>query len=187
MELNATQTQVTLLLKDSKETRKVWNKSFELEVIFTVGETLSVAMKTTNTDTKEFMVTQALHTYFDVSDIGDVEVFGLQNKPYLDTLTDEKSSDKQELTINAECDRVYQDVDRDIVLKDKNREININAKGSSSAVVWNPWIEKGSRMAGMRTDAYREFLCIETANAFDDEVIIKPGETHTLSAALSSR
>lgn len=187
VELNATQTEVTLLLKDNEESRSIWNKSFELEVIFRVGETLSVAMKTTNTDTKEFMITQALHTYFDVSNIADVEVYGLENKSYLDTLRDEKSSDKQELTINAECDRVYQDVDKDIVLKDKNREININAKGSSSAVVWNPWIEKGSRMAGMRMDAYREFLCIETANAFDDEVIIKPGETHMLSAVLSSR
>jgi len=185
-EISRTLTEVTLLLKDTKESRALWDVAFELEVIFRVGETLKVEMKTINRDKKEFMITQALHTYFSVSSIADVKIFGLEEKPFLDTLKDEESSEKKEISIDAECDRVYQDVDRDIVLKDKNRTIILKAEGSSSAIVWNPWIEKGSRMSGMRADAYREFVCIETANAFNDFRLIKPQESHTLSVILSS-
>ena len=186
VDLNANVTVVTLLLKDTKESRAIWNVVFELEVIFTIGERLCVEMKSTNRDTEEFMITQALHTYFTVSDIEDVKIFGLEEKPFLDTLVDEKSSEEKELSIDAECDRVYQAVDKDILLQDTNRTITLEAKGSSSAVVWNPWIEKGSRMSGMRADAYREFVCIETANAFDDFRVIKPQESHTLSVTLST-
>jgi len=186
VELNAKVTVVTLLLKDTKESRAIWNVAFELEVIFTIGERLCVEMKSTNRDTEEFMITQALHTYFTVSDIEDVKIFGLEEKPFLDTLVDEKSSEEKELSIDAECDRVYQDVDKNILLQDTNRTITLEAKGSSSAVVWNPWIEKGARMSGMRADAYREFVCIETANAFDDFRVIKPQESHTLSVTLST-
>jgi len=184
VELNAKETLVTLLLQDTEKSRAIWNVAFELEVIFTVGERLRVEMKTTNRDIKEFMITQALHTYLSVSDISDVEIAGLENRPFLDTLTDEKSSETQALRVNSECDRVYQGVESKILLKDKNSNIYIDARGSSSAVVWNPWIEKGSRMSGMKAEAYREFVCIESANAFDDFRVIKPSESHTLGVTL---
>ena len=184
-EVDADTTVVTLLLEDDEETHKIWDFSFKFEVIFTITESLSVEMKTTNTDIKEFMITQALHSYFGVSDISNATITGLEDCIYLDTLTDKKELQKGNIVINAECDRVYQEVKNDIVLKDDNHSITLKAEGSSSCVVWNPWIEKGSNMSGMKTDAYKEFVCIETANAFDDEVIIKPNEFHSLKVTTS--
>lgn len=184
-EIDENTTELTLLLEDDEETRKIWNFAFKLEVIFTVCDTLSVEMKTTNTDSKEFMITQALHSYFGVSNILNAKIEGLDYCPYLDTLTDKKELQKGDIIINAECDRVYQEVKKDIVLKDENRVLNINAKGSSSCVVWNPWIEKGSKMSGMKVDAYKEFVCIETTNAFDDFIIIQPNEFHTLRVLIN--
>jgi len=184
VELNTKETRVTLLLKDTEKSRAIWDVAFELEVIFTIGETLTVEMKTTNRDTKEFMITQALHTYLNVSDIADVRIFGLEGKLYLDTLTDEKVSQNEEIEIDAECDRVYQDVNSDIFLKDKKGSLSLKAEGSCSVVVWNPWIEKGSRMSGMKAEAYKEFVCIETANAFDDFRVIGVGESHLLRVTL---
>ena len=183
-EIDADTSEVTLLLRDDEASHKIWNFSFKLEVIFIISDNLSVEIKTTNYDTKEFMITQALHSYFGVSNILNAKIDGLEDCTYLDTLSDEKVLQKGEVIINTECDRVYQGVDRDIVLKDKNREILIKAQGSSSVVVWNPWIEKGSRMSGMKADAYKEFLCIETANAFDNFIIIKPNESHSLKVSL---
>lgn len=185
-ELDRNITEVTLLLEDDEETHKIWDFSFRLEVIFTISDTLSVEMKTTNTDSKEFMITQALHSYFSVSNIDNVSIEGLEDKPYLDTLTDKKHIQNEKLIINVECDRVYQEVDKNILLKDKNRVVEIEAKGSSSCIIWNPWIEKGSRMSGMRADSYKEFVCIETANAFDDFIIIKADESHCLKVTLHS-
>jgi glucose-6-phosphate 1-epimerase len=76
-------------LRDSEKSRAIWDYKFELEVIFINSDTLQVELKTTNTDDKAFMITQALHTYFKISNIANVHIKGLQNKPYLDTLTNE--------------------------------------------------------------------------------------------------
>ncbi|MEK6659490.1 MAG: D-hexose-6-phosphate mutarotase, partial [Campylobacterota bacterium] len=64
------------------------------------------------------------------------------------------------------------------------REIHIKNQGSSSVVVWNPWIEKTSRMSAMREDAYKWMICVESANAFLDARVIKPNESHTLGAVI---
>ena len=181
VEIDDATTKVTLTLKDSIESREIWNYKFELEVVFVIGKTLTVSMNTHNLDTKDFFITEALHTYLSVSDINDVTIFGLENREFIDTLCDEKRSEKVALQIESECDRVYESVDNDIELRDVKRSIVLNAKGSNSTVVWNPWIEKGSRVSGMRADAYREFVCIETANAFDGFRVVKPEESHTLS------
>jgi glucose-6-phosphate 1-epimerase len=183
-ELDTDTTQITLALKDSPASRQIWDYKFELEVAFKIGETLEVSITTYNCDSKEFMITQALHTYFSVSEINDVTIFGLENREFIDTLCDEKKLEKAPIKIDAECDRVYLKSHKEIDLEDKNQTIKIHSKGSNSTVVWNPWIEKGSRMSGMKADAYREFVCIETANAFDDFRVIKSGKSHSLSLLL---
>jgi len=184
IEKNDVTTEVRMRLTDDAKTREIWDYKFELDVVFTLGETLKIELITKNRDIKEFMITQALHSYFCVSDIADVRVEGLEQKEFLDTLRDIKSKENVAITIDAEIDRVYQKVDRDITLCDAKRCIVLKAKGSASAIIWNPWIEKGSRMSGMKSDAYREFLCIETANAFDDARVVRAKESHSLSVEI---
>ena len=98
--------------------------------------------------------------------------------------------EKQNASIcfDEEIDRVYQEVDKTIVLKDKNRTLHVENSGSFSAVIWNPWIDKCKRMSlaknDMKEDAYKEFVCIESANAFDDFKILEPNESHTLKAVI---
>jgi len=185
-EIDDSTTEVILRLRDTKESRNIWNYKFELDIKFRISDTLSVEIVTKNRDTKEFMITQALHTYLSISYINDVSISGLENISYIDTLTNTKELQKGKVKINSECDRVYLDVKKEIVLEDRQKITYLNAVGSSSAVIWNPWIKKGSNMAGMKADAYKEFICIETANAFDDFRVIPPNESHTLSITLSS-
>ena len=132
------------------------------------------------------MITQALHTYFTISNIEDVKIEGLEGNFFLDTLTNAKSKENFPITIDAECDRVYQSVIKDIKLHDSKRSITLAAKGSSSTVVWNPWIEKGSKMSAMKSDGYKSFICIETANAFDDARVIAVDSEHTLMIRYSA-
>ena len=156
-----------------------------MELFITISDKLTLELKTTNLDTKAFEITQALHTYFDVSHISHVEIDGLDNKPYLDALTWKKELQKGVVTFDKEVDRVYQEVDEQIILKDKNRTLHVENDGSSSVVVWNPWIEKCSRMSAMKKNAYESFVCIESANAFDDARVIKPNESHSLKVTIS--
>jgi len=182
--LNEHTLQAKFFLEDSQESRKIWDYSFRVEVIFTLGEHLEVEILTNNCDTKEFLLTQALHTYLSVSEIQNIRIEGLESKEYLDTLTNTKHTEATPITINAECDRVYQGVDKPITLRDKSRSVTLYTEGSASAIVWNPWVEKGSRMSGMRADAYREFVCIESANAFEDFRVLQPNASHSLKVKI---
>lgn len=183
-EVDAETTVLTLRLTHDEKTFQIWNYKFLLELKITISDKLSMELKTTNLDDKSFKISQALHTYFSVSHISDVAIKGLDKKPYLDALTWKKELQDGDITFNQEVDRVYQEVDGEIVLGDKNRTIHIKNSGSSSVVVWNPWIEKTLRMSGMKPNAYENMLCIESANAFEDARVLQPREVHILMAVI---
>jgi glucose-6-phosphate 1-epimerase len=183
-EVDANTTEMVLKLEYSKESLKLWPYKFELHLHVVISDKLIMQLKTTNIDNKAFEITQALHTYFDVSHILDVVIKGLDKKPYLDALTFKDEVQNGDIRFNQEVDRVYQDVDGDILLQDKDRVVTVKNDGSSSVVIWNPWHEKCSRMSAMNDDAYKDMVCIESANAFDDAKLIKPNESHTLKATI---
>ncbi len=178
--------ELILKLEDDMQTRRLWNYKFTLEVVFKISDTLEIELITRNKDERAFALTQALHTYFRVSNIEDVEIFGLEEKPYYDALLNAQYIQKESIKISEEFDNVYQKVDRPLLLQDKRKKVIIQAKGSSSVVVWNPWIEKCKRMSAMKTEDYKEFVCIESANAFDDFKILQEGENYSLKAIITS-
>ena len=180
-ELNAELTQVHLQLKSSAASKKIWNYDFTLDIVFHISETLSISMITTNEDAEEFLLTQAFHTYFQVQNIENITIEGLEGVEFLDTLTGTKNVETQALKIAAETDRVYFGLTKDICLCEDDKEVLIHAENSHSVIVWNPWVDKCSKMSAMQAEAYKEFVCIESANAFDDFKTVKPDERCTLS------
>ncbi|MEZ5818321.1 MAG: D-hexose-6-phosphate mutarotase [Hyphomicrobiaceae bacterium] len=164
--------------------REMWPHSAEALVTVTLGEALTVALKTRNTGPNPFPLTEALHTYFRVSDIMNVSVTGLEGRVYLDKLDRfARKSQAGPILVAEEVDRIYLGDTSRIVLHDSGSErvLVIEGSGSASAVVWNPWTAKTARLGDMGSpDAFRQMICIETANAGDDIVTIGPGETHTL-------
>ena len=184
-EIDNTKTELVLVLVDTPESLKQWPHKFKLELKISISQELVMELTTTNIDEREFKITQALHTYFNISDISDAIVKGLDNKSRFDALSNKTFTQEGDIGFTEEFDSVFQGVDSEIKLLDAIREIKINNEGSSSVVVWNPWIDKCSRMSGMKNEAYKEFVCIETANAYEDFKILQPGETHTLKAIIS--
>ena len=178
-------TEIQLRLTHSKESLKLWNYKFELVLKVTIADNLTIELKTTNLDNKEFILTQALHSYFKLSDISNAVVTGLDTKPCFDALTKETTLQSEEITFNQEFDKVFQKVDSEIVLEDLEKTTIIKNEGSSSVVVWNPWIDKCRRMSAMKDEAYREFICIESANAFEDFIVLKSKQSHILKAHIS--
>ena len=179
-------TELLLQLRSSVETLAFWPYEFEILVQITVGPTLTVALTTRNCDTKPFTITSALHSYFSVSHISNVSVQGLDKAEYWDSLTDKNKIQHGDIYISEEVDRVYQKVKDELTLQDRDRTIKISTKGSSSAVVWNPWSDKSKRMDDMQANAYETMLCIETANALADAQDLAPGEEHTLQCSFCS-
>ncbi|MGB5539264.1 MAG: D-hexose-6-phosphate mutarotase [Gammaproteobacteria bacterium] len=178
-------TQLLLGLTLNDQTRSLWEGDIEAQLEITAGDTLRLALTTHNRGNEPIELGQALHTYFAVGDIAKTMVSGLEDCTYIDKV--DNSRQKVQLgavTVSGEVDRIYTGVDRELQIHDAayNRVINIQAGGSASAVVWNPWQAIAAGMADLGDEDYRHLLCVETTNAGPDVVKLAAGATHTLSA-----
>jgi len=176
-------TKLLLRLNESRAMHHYWPHSFELEFYITIGKELTLELKTRNCSGDVMELSEALHSYFNVSDIEKVKVVGLDNCLYLDKLEDFQRKHQQgDISIIGETDRIYLDSVRECLIEDSGfrRTIHISKEGSRSSVVWNPWQETAERMGDLGDDGYRTMLCVESANAADNMLQLAPGETHTL-------
>jgi glucose-6-phosphate 1-epimerase len=161
----------------------------ELRLSIHLGERLQMTLSTRNGSDQTVALTQALHTYFAVGDIHQASIDGLEDRPYIETLEGwSPRRQKGRLHITGETDRIYHDLSGPLVIRDSKwgRRICIEASGSSSAVVWNPWVSKARRLSQFADDAWQHMLCIETANVMDDMVTLAPGEQHSMGVTLWS-
>ena len=179
---------VTLELTSNCETRKLWPYEFTLQNKITFGDTLKVELITENRDTTPFTITEALHSYFNICDIRNISINGLENIQYIDSIDhNTKKTQENSITFNGEVDRVYIDTADTCMLSDAKfkRTIKVSKEGSHSTVVWNPWVEKSKRMSDFADDEYQTMVCVETTNALDDAILIEPGKKHSLITQIS--
>lgn len=181
-------TRITLGMGSNEATREIWPHDFELRLQVTVGRSLEIALISRNSNDHALGLGQALHTYFSLGDIARARVMGLEDKRYIDKVDGGREKIQHgAVHIDGEVDRIYLDVDGDLVIRDPawDRRIRIAASGSRSAVVWNPWVEKAASMGDFQDDEYQGMLCVETANAGPDEVTLEPGDEYRLGARYS--
>ena len=183
-------TRIVISLTDNDATRALWPHPFRLDIEITVGDSLKVELVTHNTGTDSITISQALHTYFRVGDIGKVSILGLDGTQYLDKANDSaRMTQSGPVTISGEVDRIYTDVTGDLTIDDRSldRKIVIASSGCSTAVVWNPWVEIAASMADLDDDDYQRMLCVETANAGPETVEIAAGKAYRLTAEYTIR
>ena len=164
-----------------------WPHEVKAELKIRLDDRLHLSLTSHNRGHQPVALSQALHTYFAISDIHQVVVEGLDGLPYIETLDGWQRREQQgDLRFAGETDRIYLDVPASLALHDPaaNRRITLEVKGSRSAVLWNPWIDKSQRLSQFADDAWQRMLCIETANVMDDVVQLVPGASHTLSVAI---
>ena len=181
-------TTLRFTLHSTDETREVWDSEFHAAMDITLGKKVTLSLTSINPSEENITFGGALHTYLEIGDISETTVTGLDQKAYLDTVGEntERTQDGA-ISFNSEVDRIYQDTIAPIVVNDgkQKREITIERTGSKSAVVWNPWIEKAISLGDLPDEAYKEFLCVEAANALSDVYIVTPGKSHSLSTTIS--
>jgi D-hexose-6-phosphate mutarotase len=178
-------TRLSLRLLANAKTRAQWPHEARLGLKVIVGETLRMELTTENTGASDFVISEALHTYLRVGDIGSVRVTGLSNCEFWDKVGGSTLKKQQGvISFSGETDRVYMNTPEECVIEDDllNRKIYIAKTGSLSTVVWTPWIEKANKMGDMgQPDGWREMLCVESGNALGNAVTIPAGGRHTLA------
>lgn len=179
-----TDTSVELELLPSDYTKEMWDKPFACTFTVTLeDEQLSTSMAVTNTaeEGDAFDFQAALHSYYTVSELSNLEISGsFEGKEFLNKLVgDEGEMQKEErsvLTIGEEYDRVYMGVN-DPVVSDKGtgKALSVlNTAGWEDTVVWNPF---GSEAMG-----YNNFVCVESVKF--NPYTLAAGETWTADMAL---
>ena len=177
------ETKVKLGLIADNKNEILWQHAFALELEISVGNCLTLELITHNTGNEMFSITQAFHTYFQVGDIKQVKVVGLENTRYFDKL--DAGMQKAQIgavTVSEEVDRIYTGVKNELIIDDSafDRRIRISSTGSNTAVVWNPWLATSATMADLEDEDYQRFLCVEAGNVGNDVVEIPPGCKYSL-------
>ena len=164
-----------------------WPHAAELRLSIRLDERLHIQLNSRNLGDTPLAISQALHSYFAVSDIRNVAVEGLHGCRYIETLEDWQQRQQDGLLqFSGETDRIYLDTPAQLSILDRTwqRRIQLHSSGSNSAVLWNPWIDKAQRLSQFAADAWTGMLCIEHANVLDDIRVLAPGEQHQLGLSL---
>ena len=176
---------ISLALGHTDATMAIWPYEFSLVLEVVINDSLEIVLTTKNLSQESFTITQALHTYFNIRDIDDIEIVGLDKLQYLDKLTDFSEKPQQgHVQVAGEIDRVYLTPPPTVNLTKTGfaRDIVITSVGTETLVVWNPGKEITSLLSDVDDIAYKNFICIETANAVVDKVLIDAGGHYSISA-----
>ena len=182
------ETYVSMQLKSSEETKAYWPHDFVAEMIFVIGDSLSVTLKVTNPSDSVISYTSALHTYFNLSAIENIKIAGLANTHYENQLDGNRYVQKEELLeVSEAITRHYFDTEADCNIHDPyfKRDIRIAKEGSKCSTVWNPGAEVCEQMSDMPNDGHETFVCLETVNKINDQIDLAPGESHETTAVIS--
>ncbi|MCW8997132.1 MAG: D-hexose-6-phosphate mutarotase, partial [Kangiellaceae bacterium] len=146
---------IKLLLISNRESLKLWPHNFKLEVEFKFGKRLEVSLTTVNDDALPFSITEAIHSYFLISDINKTAIRGLANIDYFDQLTSHSKAQQDDLEFNQEVDRIYSASKEPLEISQQNKvKVEITQVGANSTVIWNPWQNKAQAMSDFPDSGY---------------------------------
>jgi len=166
-----------------------WPADFRLVHRVTFGAELTMELVITNSGVALQRFEEALHTYFKVGDARQVRVGGLDGVYYLDKADqDRKETQHGDITITGETDREYLDTKVPVVMTDPvlRRRIRVGKAGSSTTVVWNPWVDKAKALPDLGDDEWTKMVCIEGCNAGDAAIELPPGACHTMRISVTA-
>ncbi|WP_122263089.1 hypothetical protein [Ornithinimicrobium cerasi] len=149
---------------------------------------LQVALDVTDPAGTGLRAEVALHTYLAVDDATATRVLGLDGVEYLDKVDGVRHPQRGPVTLTGETDRVYDSgAEAGIVVDDGVRQLHLRPRGATQTVVWNPGADRCAEVADLADDAWRTFVCVETAATGHRSLVVPPGGTATVSCTFTVR
>ena len=172
---------VELSLKpDSK-----YNIEAAVKLYITITDKLEYCLETVNIGQTDFIFSEALHAYFNVSSVDNVEIKGLKDHTYKNSLDGKIYKLENDLQIKGEVDSIFLNQTNPVQIADSgyNRVIEITKEGSNTTVVWNP----NKDLAEMSKDQYKTFVCVEPSNVGDYSIQLPPQAKHQIKVTIASK
>jgi len=171
---------LTFTLGPTEMSRAMGYAHFATKLEFSIGHELTMAMTVTNTGAKAMSYEQAFHTYYEVADIHEVSVDGLEPTSFIDK-TDAmkvKPAEHEPIRFTKTLDRMYNHTAADITIHDVagRRKILLHKTGSDTTVVWNPF----GPLPDLGEWDWHSMCAVETVNAGDDAITLAPGESKVM-------
>lgn len=178
---------LSLSLEPSDVSRALGYDHFLVAYQVTFGRELRLRLSIANDGSAPMRVEEALHTYLHVGDVEQVRIHGLLGTEYMDKTANfaRKVQSEPVLTISGPTDRPYLNTTSPVVVDDPvlKRRIIATKANSNTTVVWNPWANSG--LVDMSENGWREMVCVESANAADNALLLKPREAHVLETKIA--
>lgn len=152
---------LTFTLHSTPETLEMWPHEFALSARIRVGPTCTVEIEATG----DHRSTGALHTYLGVGAADQTRITGL-GTDFVDKVHVGTRGHQDGPLVPAEhTDRIYTHPDAVSLVEDGRlgRVVEVRHHHHSDVVVWNPGSELSASMTDLADDAYRGFVCVETA------------------------
>ena len=177
---------LTLILTPDEKSRSLGYANFRLAYELVLGQNATLRLSVANEGDEPFRFEEALHSYLHVGDVEKLQITGLGDAEYLDK-TDNDARKKQVeevLTLHGETDRPYLNTPATVGVQDPalKRQIAIAKRASLTTVVWNPWAEAAAKLEDLPEGGWKNFVCVETANALDNAITLGPREAHAMEA-----
>ena len=142
---------------------RVAGSEYSEELKISVSMKLNMGLKTTNTGTEPFEITEGFHPYFLVRDRDAVTVRGLDGCAFCDARKTRVADAvwTGDLAFNTEYDHVFAVKKNEFAILDPglHRAIAIAARGNAKLVCWNPGpVDLPDRNLG--ADEWRKFICV---------------------------
>ncbi|WP_130835167.1 D-hexose-6-phosphate mutarotase [[Erwinia] mediterraneensis] len=152
---------LTFVLESNAQTKKLWPHDFTLFARFRLSQHCEIELEAHG----DFEATGALHSYFQVADISQVEVSGL-GTDFIDKVNNGvqgQLTGKQ--TYPGRIDRIFTHPEDCSLISDNGgqRCIEVYHHYHSDVVTWNPGAELACSMSDMANEGYKTMVCVETA------------------------
>jgi len=181
-DLSDGRTVLAFTLSPEKELER-WPATLQVSYEVTVGAQLELRLTTTNQGSESVVLEEALHSYFAISDISHVSFGGLENKHYLDYY--EECARKVErggpFKVSVPTCRIYYTQSCPMTISDcgLKRRIVITPTEGGAAVLWSAGDARAAELKDLGA-AWRQTVCLETANCFDAAITVASGASHAV-------
>jgi glucose-6-phosphate 1-epimerase len=188
---NLNSASISLRLKESESTLKVWPTKFEAVVTVRISfhasqrPVFEQTLKVTNTDANPFEFTTCFHTYFQVKNVRETKISNFNKVKFLDKVLNQVcDSTTDYVKLVDQTDRVYYEAPEKVEIANGSDKTFLETVNFKDKVVWNVWEAGAKKMADMGDNDWVNYICVEAA-AVKTPINLKPGEswcgTHRIS------